>query len=91
MNDMDKFRITELFLIVMDIVKTENKVHFLEMELSRGCSRYNIDQRIMAVLKNEYARSLEDHNYKMKTVDEIFELLKRIDEEPEEEPGSWAR
>lgn len=88
---MDKSRITELFLIVMDIVKAENKVNFLENELSRGCSRYNIDRRIMAVLKNEYERSLEDENYKMKTVDEILELIKKVDEEPEEEPGSWAR
>jgi hypothetical protein len=79
-NDMDKSRITELFLIVMDIVKAENKVHFLEVELSRGCSRYNIDQRIMAILKNEYARSLEDYSYKMKTVDEILELLQRVDD-----------
>lgn len=88
---MDKSRITELFLIIMDIVKTENKVRLLENELSRDCSRYNIDRRIMAVLKNEYGRSLEEKNYKMQTVDEILELLKRIDEEPEEEPGSWVR
>lgn len=88
--DMDKSRITELFLIIMDIVKMEHKIHFKEMELSRGCLRYNIDQRIMAVLKNEYERSLEDANYKMKTVDEILELLKRTDEEPDEESGSWV-
>lgn len=75
----------------MDIVKLRRTLDSKESQLSSDCRKYCVDCRIMAVLKNEYERSLEDKNYQMKTVDEILELLKRIDEEPEEEPGSWAR
>ena len=64
----DRSKITMLFLNVMDIVKLRRTLDSKESQLSSDCRKYCVDCRIMAVLENEYARSLEDHNYKMKTV-----------------------
>ena len=87
----DRSAITMLFLNVMDIVKLRRTLNNKESQLSSDCRKYCVDCRIMAYLTNEYERTLEDSNYTMKTVDEILDCLKKIDDEPDNEPGSWAR
>jgi predicted Holliday junction resolvase-like endonuclease len=79
MTDEDS-NITQLFCSIMDIVKLRRKIAFKEREMERDRKRYNVDRRILALLDNEYERSLEEDGYKMKTVLEIKEMIRKADE-----------
>jgi len=79
--------IAQLFITIMDIIKTRRLVQFKEDQLERERERFNIDQRILKLLDNEYERSLEEHDYKMKTVAELKEMIRLADEEDKNYEG----
>jgi len=61
-------RITNLFVSVMDIVRMRRHLRRKEDALLRDIDRADVDKRILAVLDNEYERSLEEPGYKMRPV-----------------------
>lgn len=72
-------RVTNLFVSVMDIVRVRRMLRHKEDALQRDIERSHVDERILAALDNEYERSLEEPEYKMRPVSWIREDLRRID------------
>jgi hypothetical protein len=63
----------------MDIVRTSRKLDFMRERLRVDTERAHIDMRLINVLENEYARSLEEKGYKMRTIAWIREDIRRVD------------
>jgi hypothetical protein len=74
-----------MFCHVMDIVKARRLVAFKENQLEQQLKRTPVDRRILKLLDNEYERSLEERGYKMKTVAEIKEMIRKTDAWGEDE------
>jgi len=82
MNDKEyESRVTQLVIQVVDIVRSRRRLQFDENCLVRECNRYNIDKRILNALGNEYERSLEEKNYKMKSIAEICADINKLDKD----------
>ena len=77
---INRDHINHLFIEIMNIVKQRRKLRFLEDRLEQNRSRYNTDPRLVALLDNEYERSLEEREYKMKTLSELVELIRKSDD-----------
>lgn len=78
-NDDYETRVTMLFIDVMHIVDTRIKLARMEEDLRKGIERANVDPRILAALDNEYERSREEPEYKMRSVAWIREDIRRVD------------
>jgi len=63
----------------MTIVRERMRQNRRENDLQNDIKRYGIDPRIIAVLDNEYWRSLEEPGYKMRPIDWILEDIRRVD------------
>ena len=72
-------RVTNLFISVMNIVRARRKLNREEEDLRRDVERSHVDKRIIDVLENEYERSLEEPEYKMRSVAWIREDIRRVD------------
>ena len=61
------------------MVDHRRRANQYEDDIYRDCRRYFVDKRIIDYLANEYERSKEEPEYKMKTVPEIKELIRQVD------------
>jgi len=77
-NDYER-RVTNLFISVMDIVRDRRRLNRKQDDLRRDIERFHVDKRIIDCLENEYERSLEETNYKMRSVAWIREAIRRVD------------
>jgi hypothetical protein len=71
--------ITQIFVTVMHMVDLRRRANKYEDDIVRDCKRFNVDKRILDCLANEYERSKEESGYKMKSVPEIRELMRKAD------------
>ena len=78
-NDDYERRVTNLFISVMNIVRARRKLNREEEDLCRDVERSHVDKRIIDALENEYERSLEEPEYKMRSVAWIREDIRRVD------------
>ena len=78
MTDNDP-NITQIFITAMHMVDHRRRANQYEDDIYRDCRRYFVDKRIIDYLANEYERSKEEPEYKMKTVPEIKELIRQVD------------
>lgn len=72
-------RVISLFVSVMDIVRARRNITRMEESLRRDTERAHVDKRIIDVLENEYERTLEEPDYKMRSVAWIREDIRRVD------------
>lgn len=72
-------RVTDLFISVMDIVRDGRRLNRKRDELYRDTEHSHVDKRIIDALENEYERSLEEPDYKMRSVAWIREDIRLVD------------
>ena len=78
-RDDYEYRVTNLFIAVMDIVRDRRRLNHKQNALIKDIERSHVDKRIIDCLENEYERSLEEPEYKMRTVAWIREDIRRVD------------
>lgn len=71
--------ITQMFCMIMDKVRSQNKTNYYEGQAEKFRSAHAIPRWLYDSLENEYARSLEEPGYTMMTVEQIEEKKRALD------------